>query len=287
MTSLLRYAGLGLLAYLIFLAATLPAAHAYPLLKERLAPLQLYGVQGTLWSGRASDADLKAYRLGRLNWQLNPWALLLGRLEIAWTARKENGTAQGRIARTLTGKVRISDLTADIPVSELGGLANLGQVRPDGVLRVKLSEVTMDGHLLVAAHGTLAWENARVLTSQAVALGNFILNIDTGAAGITGTLLDKGGPLKAQGVLTVKHEGSYQFSGAFTPQPGTAQVPVTQALGWLGAPGPDGKISVSWSGTLPGVNAAPAKSPLPNAPITQVQLPKNALLRAALADGNG
>ncbi len=53
MKSALRYLVLGVVAYLFFLVATLPANFAYRHLADRLKPTVLASLSGTIWSGRA------------------------------------------------------------------------------------------------------------------------------------------------------------------------------------------------------------------------------------------
>ncbi len=245
-----KYLGLGVLAYIIFLAATVPAARAYPLLKASIAPLALYDLDGTLWSGRARTADLGAYRLGALSWQAHPWKLLLGRVEFAWTAAKDTAQGSGVAARSLTGKFHLSETNASVPVAELSALLPFLPLKPEGVLRIKLRKMQIDDNIIVAADGILDWENAVFVTPQPVKLGSLALTLATEDSGVKGTLLDKGGALQAQGVLRLKPDGSYQFTGTLASRdPGQPQI--QQSLAFLGRPLPDGKVAVSWSGMLP------------------------------------
>ena len=252
------YLGLGVLAYSIFLVATVPAARAYPLLKSSIAPLALYGLDGTLWSGRADTADLGAYRLGSLSWQAHPWKMLLGRLEFAWTAAKDSAQGSGVAARGLTGKFHLSATRARVPVAELSAQLPFLPLQPGGVLRIELSKMQIDDNIIVAADGILAWENAAFVTPQPVNLGSLALTLVTDDSGIKGVLLDKGGALQAQGVLMLKPDGSYQFTGTLASRD-PQQPQIQQSLAILGKPLPDGKIAVSWSGLLPGAKPAVAK----------------------------
>jgi len=244
------YLGLGVLAYIIFSVATVPAARAYPLLKSSIAPLALYDLDGTLWSGRAGTADLGAYRLGSLSWQAHPWKMLLGRLEFAWTAAKDTAQGSGVATRSLTGKIHFSETNASVPVAELSALLPFFPLKPEGVLRIELSKIQIDDNIIVAADGTLDWENAAFLTPQPVKLGGLALTLATDDGGVKGTLLDKGGALQAQGVLRLKPDGSYQFTGTLASRD-PQQPQIQQSLAFLGKPLPDGKVAVSWSGLLP------------------------------------
>src|ERR1700740_2199495 len=57
-------------------AATLPASTAYKYFGDRLGALQLSGLSGTIWDGRASSAQVFGQELGALTWQLKAKPLL-------------------------------------------------------------------------------------------------------------------------------------------------------------------------------------------------------------------
>lgn len=250
----LRYAGLGLLLYGVFLIATFPAVHAYPLfLKDRLAPLRLQGIEGSVWDGQANAAILGAHRLGSLNWEVHPWMLLLGRVELDWIFTKDDGKAQGTLARSLGGNLHFSDITASWPMAEVGSILSVLPIKPAGDLQVDLADMTINGRSILAAQGALAWEDATFMLSKPVMLGNFVMDLDTVNGSIKGILLDRGGALQAQGVLMLKPDGSYQFNGTVALRD-DAQPELRQILAFLGTPEADGKVPFSLSGTLPGTS---------------------------------
>lgn len=258
MKSWLRYLGILLVAYMVFLAVTLPAARAYAWSNHSLAPLQLYGIEGSLWSGSASVADIGAYRLGALTWKVRPWMLLLGRIDVAWEAVKDGNRASGVLARTLGGDLNLKNVTANLPVSDLGAALTSLPIQPAGTLQIRLGDAQISSGSLRAAHGALTWQDAAIVRPQAVTLGSFVLNLDTLETGVKGTLLDQGGPLEAQGVLLLKPDGSYQFDGILANRD-PSQTQIQNALGFIGTPTADGKFAVTYSGTFSG--AKPATAP--------------------------
>jgi hypothetical protein len=250
-----RYLGLGILAYVIFLVVTFPAVRAYPLLKESLAPLALYDLEGSLWSGRAGTADIGPYRLGKLSWESRAWKLLLGRMEFAWASAQDAGQGRGVVTRGLSGKLHFSETKANLPMAEFGVFIPGLPVQPLGVLRIELSEMDISDNKVQAAEGTVMWENAGFLTPQPVTLGTLAMTVNTVDSGIKGTLLDKGGALQAQGVVMLKNDGSYQVTGTLGSRD-SGQPQIQQALALLGAPDAAGKVAVNWSGLLPAVKPA-------------------------------
>ena len=72
-------ASLFLVAYLVFLLATLPAAlvaRYLPLPANVANLLKLEGVSGTLWSGQIARLQYASESVNQLRWDLNGWSLL-------------------------------------------------------------------------------------------------------------------------------------------------------------------------------------------------------------------
>lgn len=251
----LRYLGVLLIAYSVFLIATLPATHAYAWAGHALLPLKLYQIEGSVWSGRAEVADIGSYRLGSLSWDSHPFMLLLGRTEFAWEAVKDGNTARGVLARTLLGgALNFKSVSANLPVTEIGASLSVLPIQPAGILQIRLNDTKLSGSSLLEAHGALTWHDASLVKPQAISLGNFVLNLDTVDSGVKGTLLDKGGPIEAQGILLLKPDGSYQFDGTLATRD-PSQTQIHNALGFIGTPTADGKFAVTYSGTLTGAKS--------------------------------
>ena len=76
MKTIIRYVIFGVAMYGVFLIGTVPASWIYShWLQTRLGGLMLYGVQGTVWEGRASLVQSGNIQLENLHWDLHPWAL--------------------------------------------------------------------------------------------------------------------------------------------------------------------------------------------------------------------
>lgn len=257
MKPLVRYVLMMLAAYLVFLVGTLPASHVYNFFKPRLGSLQLYGIEGTLWSGQASQADFRQRQLGTLGWELLARKLLLGRLELVVHTQSETNRINLTVARTLGGGIKIYALDGVLSVAELPGLASVGPVKTQGMLNMDLRNVSVKNGIITGGDGRLLWRGAGFAAPQPVALGDFEINFSSEASGVKGVLHDTGGPLQAQGTLLLKRDGAYQFTGtlaARNPQ-------LAEGLKFLGTPGPNGAINVAWSGVYAGSPAAAKPKP--------------------------
>ena len=251
----IRYAVAVVVAYVFFLIATLPASHAYGFFKDRVGSLHLYGIEGTLWSGHAAQADFRQRDLGQLRWELLARKLLLGRLELVLQSKNDTNQINLTISRALTGRVRIRQLDAAVPLAELPGLASFGPVKTQGLLNMDLRDVTVDDGIVTGGSGRMIWRGAGFAAPQPVALGDFEMNFSSDASGVKGVLRDTGGPLQAQGTLLLKPDAGYQFTGALAAR----DPQLAEGLKFLGTPGPNGAVNVTWSGVYTGKPAAGAK----------------------------
>ncbi|MEQ6340866.1 MAG: type II secretion system protein N [Gammaproteobacteria bacterium] len=245
-----RYAAFALLIYLAFLLITMPAARAYALLKERIAPLQLYELEGTAWSGKAALAVAGARQFQAVSWHVHPWALLLGHTEVALDFDEAGRHTQAVAGRTLGGGIYLRDIETRLPATALENMLNISGTGLDGTLNIALAEVAFADKKLSTVNGTLTWSNAGLMSPK-TALGNFVMTLETSGQEIKGVLKDSpGSPLRAEGLLRLKPDGAYQFTGNLSLRdPGRPDL--EQALRFFGSPGPGGKVAISTQGMMP------------------------------------
>lgn len=245
----IRYIALGFVAYLAFLAATLPAKQAYGLLAPRLAPLALYGVEGTVWSGRAAAVTVRGVQLEAVAWNLELLPLLQGRIQAHLTFQTSGGTGSAHVGRRLLGgTLYLGDVNTRIPVAQITPLLPVRPVIVGGVLDVKLRELTLGVKGIEKVLGTVDWKEGAVLAPQQVTLGDFSVTFVEAKQGVEAQIHDSGsGPLEAKGTLRLGQDGSYEFRGALAAR-NSASPELSQALQFIGRPGPDGKIPVSYAG---------------------------------------
>jgi len=247
----LKYVLLGVVAYVIFVAATLPAPWIYShTLQGRLGNLALYGVKGTLWDGRATLVRSGNLQLENLHWNLHPLSLLWGRVELALQFKYAAAPGSMVLARGFTGTWYADDVDMDLPASRLSPLLRLPGAELDGKLAVRLSDIIVKQGRVTAASGSLAWEKAALRKPVNVDLGTFAIDLKTTEEGVSGTLLDHGGAVQAQGLLKLNADGRYQLTATFASRD-PQQPLIRQGLQLFGTPGADGRVKYSASGVVP------------------------------------
>lgn len=249
----LRYALFFLGAYLLFLAASLPAAQLYQWSAQSGAlPVQLYQLSGTLWRGRAATMRMDGLSLDGPAWTFRPAALLLGRVEFGLDATLGSGTLETVAGRTLGGAAYAHELRLAAPIRELAAITGEPDMGLTGRLSAQIDRLRVDGGLLRQLDGRLDVSGAGMGPPLNVALGGFTVAFETDRenGAFNGTLKDTGGPLQAEGTITLQPDGVYVLNARLAArEPGGNGL--AQALSMLGRPGPDGRIAVTQSGRIP------------------------------------
>lgn len=252
----LRYLGLGVPLYLLFLIALFPATQAYRFAAEPLAraapELTLAGLEGSVWSGRAGMVAYRQTALGQASWQLSPLALLLGKARLNALMQSQEGYLQSIIAVPLAGgPIELSDVEGRLPVMELARLGPSLPLALDGVVSLTLPALVIDsGGRIVAAEGSLVWHQAAMTAPQALALGDLQLLLHTEDADrVVGDISDRGGPLHIEGTLQLTPDGDYRVTATLAAAP-DAPAALAQSLGWLGKPDAQGRYHLNYNGRL-------------------------------------
>ncbi|AMN46979.1 general secretion pathway protein N [Steroidobacter denitrificans] len=249
-------------AFLLFALLTLPARLAL----GWLAPAQtrLEGISGTLWHGRAENLQWQEARLGRLEWRLHPTALLGARLRADLTLNRADGFAQATVTAGRQGRLRVTDLTASLPLNALSAIPSMGGW--NGTLDLKFADLRLERGWPIQAAGRLdavalsGWVGGWVGGSMGgsagrpLRLGSYRVDFapaadSTRAAVPAGTLIDTGGPLQVTGSVQLRADRSYIIEGLVTPRP-EASSEIVQALQFLGPADAQGRRPFSLEGSF-------------------------------------
>ena len=252
MKSKLRLILLVGLLYLVFLLVTFPAAQAYVFIKSAAGkelPLQVSGLSGTIWSGQARSVVLSGQLIKTLSWNLHPLAILFGRLEANIDFRDGDTFGRGNVGKSLLSeKIYLSDFEANLAMEKIIAIAKF-PLDMKGSLGLNLNEFQISNGLLVEADGTIALQDAKTLFPMKMTLGNLKLDLKTENQLVIGTLVDGGGALQVDGLLTLGPDDKFKFTGNFAARDNSDPI-LSRNLKLLGKPGRDGKIKVNKSGSV-------------------------------------
>ena len=256
MKSSVRYFGLGLSLYLLFLIALFPAGQAYRFaggpLSAAAPEMKLAGFDGSVWSGQVEKLVYRDALLGQASWQLSPLSLLFGKASLKALLQSEDGYLQADVNTALTGgDVKLVDLEGRLPVGELTRMAPYLPLVLDGTIALDMPVLVVErGGRILAAEGKAIWHQAAITAPQALSLGDLQLVLRTEDEGrVVGEVSDRGGPLRVAGTVQFSPDATYRFNG--TVAAGAEAPPeLRQSLGWLGKPDAQGRYQLNYSGKL-------------------------------------
>ena len=237
----------GLAAFLVFLVAMVPASQ----LARHLPPgVELAGVGGTIWSGRARMLAVRGRPFGATEWSCSAWRLLL----LEWTCRvnlrSPGGDVSGDVSGDFGDEVVARAISGRVPISQFEGL-----VTPrgwTGVLELDVGEIRIVDRRPSFAAGTLYLRSLRAPGAGGQMLGDFELVVGEGTVGteaLNGRLRDLGGPLHVRGAVELGRDGRYLLRGEAAPGPGAGPA-IFDTLGFLGPPDNQGRRPFTIEGSF-------------------------------------
>jgi hypothetical protein len=244
--------GLGfatLLAYLMFLVATFPAA----VVVARWVPPELGidpgAVQGTVWDGVLEGLPVGGARLGPIRWDGRPWRLFLGEAAYDVDIEGEGLKAVGRLGWALAG--------GTLAVRDLGLRLEAGLLRDLGVVPVRL-EGTAEGRInrldwrpgeLPLVQGELDWKGAVLNLPARLDLGAVELRATADEESSEISWEGRPGTLDVEGSLTLSPPSDYRVRLRVKPV-AKLDSSAQSVLGMLGRPAPDGSYNLNFSGEI-------------------------------------
>jgi general secretion pathway protein N len=173
-----RLAVLGIVAYLVFLLAHVPAAWVgFALERSSRGALALGAPLGTVWKG----SGLLAVRSGGalrgiadIEWRCNPLSIFTGRLNVALSGIAPDARLRASVSLG-AGSVRLQNVEADAPAALLEPVVlAVAFAKPEGRLRVRADSFEIGGAGVLGA-ATVEWLEAGALQTQR--LGDYRLQI--------------------------------------------------------------------------------------------------------------
>jgi general secretion pathway protein N len=241
---------LGVLALLLFVAATLPATLLTGPLER--SGISAAAVGGTVWSGRAQGLYSRGSTIGDLEWSLRPTALLRGALAGHARLSGAGGNIETQFEQSFSGLLKLEAARGDLSLAMLGSLVPGLSRNWSGQVSADLAELVIDGDWPVSARGTVDVRQLAAPPPRAANLGSFRLtlpgptgNTDELRASVTQTE----GPLVVDGQLTVGRDRSFLLEGHVAPR-GTPSSDLANLLRVLGPPDAQGRRPFSMSGTF-------------------------------------
>ncbi len=249
MKKIVPYVLLGLAAYVGFLVWTFPAQRAMSMVQAQVPQLRVAGVTGSAWSGRASMLQFEGQNFQRFKWQFSPLGLFVGRIEFDLSFDGDGRSADGVLGLRSDGAVVFNDVSAKLPIADIGQHLELGIVSLKGLVELQLEELVLMGNKPLSAEGLVYWRQAALETPVAQKLGDYSAVLTTDDAGIKVQLKDEGGPLQLDGSVQLVDDGAFSVNVMASVRDPKERM-LHKGLQTIGEQQPDGRYALKFNGKL-------------------------------------
>lgn len=238
-------------SYFLFTLSTIPAASVYSLVADNKLPVKLYGIEGSLWNGRADSAFIpRRPPVEQIHWQLNPFALLLASVSAKFDARFNEQTVVGHIKLGAGGGITVSDLKTSMAAAEIARLASVPLGEFDGEVFLDIASASLTDSAIPAIDGAVIWQNAKVTLTETVELGRLTIQITPQTNGdLLAKLSNDKGSIDISGDVIVSQDKAYKLDIVLTPKNNTSPS-ITQSLGFFAKRQANGSYRVKQNGNL-------------------------------------
>lgn len=244
---------LGVAAYLVFLLHALPAGILTRYILPRLDKshsVRLEGVHGSLWQGTAVDANVANFDLGKLDWNLRSWGLLLGKLKLHLIFGQDNVQGNAYVSVGMGGTVNASDVNLQLPAAKLMPMFYGYPVSISGMLKGNLVKVELERGRVINAQGRIVWQNAAIRAPQNIEMGDYLITLEPVNSGSKIVIKDQGrGPIQANFTVFVDGNGQYRLKGWLKSRDPNQQA-ISETLRMFGRPDSAGHYWINFNGRL-------------------------------------
>ena len=208
----------GILAYLAFLLATIPASMVINLAADSL-PVSIHGVSGTLWKGSASSVDTRRKLvLGNVQWSFRPWHLLLANAAVDLDAELNASPVNARLSTGIGGGLSVDDLTLNLDAADVQPLIALPIGKLSGKFQLRINSASLNPGETPRIDGTVNWNRAAVTVAETANLGNIAIVIsENDDAPLAAQISNSGGDITLKGSFTATETGDYSLQLVMTP----------------------------------------------------------------------
>jgi general secretion pathway protein N len=233
----------GLVTLVVGLILFFPARVAYQWFVPDV--VSMGGIEGSIWSGKAREAQVSGVYLRNLSWSLRPMALITGKLGYELEANTASGFFDANADFGASGKIYLSDVHASL---ELQGLQqSIGMPGLRGNLSATFERLVLAGGAPIAADGTVEVAALVVPLVHPASIGGYRAEFFTQDAGVMASVEDTDGVIDLAGSLQISSDGSYQFLAQLAPKNNTPGN-VRQQMQFLGSANERGQYEMRLEG---------------------------------------
>lgn len=190
------------------------------------SPLQMDGVTGTLWSGKAANVVMPypggLYSLGELRWDMHPMSVLMLSPCADISSTLSNQKIKAVACSNISGSLTLKNVEITVPAAAAEIWA---PVSVQGEVFIQVSEMKIAGEQVVSMEGGGSWSGARYHNSrQWMSLGTIAFDLgQDNNGGIQAKVFDVEGPMKLDLTALISLSGQYDIRGDIIVKPEAPQ----------------------------------------------------------------
>jgi general secretion pathway protein N len=251
MKKVIPLAALAIISYAGFMVAELPASFAWDKAPE-LGDIELKGLSGTLWSGSANTVILNDIELQEVSWDLEPSALLMGKLVAELSVGDDFSAVVGTATVTYSNSgLQVEGLEADASADWLQQQASMAlPVAAKGNINLVADSLIYVEGQCVELDATMAWERGRISSPLGeVKLGKANADLSCDGNTLEGKVRQSSNQLMTDATFSLNSSGTYSLKGSLAEGEELPQT-LKNGLKNLGKPDAQGRYPLSFRGRI-------------------------------------
>ncbi len=237
----------GVLVFLLFLLVKLPASIAYPLIKNSINGPDMYGLEGTIWSGRAASLKTMEHTFRDARWEFHPLALLGGDIDMDIDIRDRQYPLKAAVSAGLNGDLEAQQLQGTLPAAILQQFPALALIRLSGELQLNIKHMLLVDNEARIADGEILLSQAHLQQPLQTKIGNILLNLSHQDNQVLVKIKDQQAPIGIDGMLTLQPGHKYNFRAKLKPGTNADNLLLTM-LKNISRIEPDGTMNIQYQG---------------------------------------
>lgn len=237
-----------------FVLARFPAAHGLALLSYISQGSVTYSnASGTIWQGQAENIYISAQQqlldLGKTDWRLQAWSLLIGRLNIEISAKQQKQVIKAQIQAS-SSKAQLNNVEVRVPIAKLMNFAPIPlPFQMEGELQLDLQSLALSKKVGVESiSGNAVLQDVVVLMYEPLELGSYGARLSNQGDELVAQVSDIDATVELSGTMQANvKERSYTHNVFLKPKP-AAHAMVTQALSMVANKQEDGRFHFKQNG---------------------------------------
>lgn len=215
--------------------------------------VKIANVEGSVWQGSASSVKYMDKTFDQVQWDLNPWALLIGKAsaDIVIGSKATPFNTKGHISASFSG-IQVSNLNLGTNAGFLIGNQQLPfRTKATGEITLHISEFSQGMPVCENLAGKVLLHHVSVNNQFGnFPLGEFKFDLGCDKGDATLTAKEADNNLGVSGTVRIGKDNQYTVAAKMKP---TSKMPkmIRDNLQYLGQPDSKGYYSINYQGKLP------------------------------------